>query len=86
MLTDLIDRRTSKEKLLDFIQLRKIVKTHEVIEWGVRNFSNRADRDARQLAEEGKIKRMEDSRKRFLFPECREDVWELVLVESDYLK
>jgi len=86
MLTDLIDKRTVKEKLLEFIREKKVVKTHSVIEWGLKNFTNRADRTARDLATEGKIRRMEDSQKKFLFPDCREDVWSYIPQDNDYLK
>jgi len=82
----LFDHRTSKEKLLDFIRVRKVVKTSDCIKFASNNYSNRGDRDARQLAEEGKIKRMDEGRKKFLFPECREEIWELCVTESDYLK
>ena len=88
MMTDLIDRRTDKEKLLDYIRDKKIVFTHEVIEFGVKNHSNRADRNARQLATEGKIRRMSDERKKqvFWYKEIKEDVWELLPDDNDYLK
>lgn len=89
MITDLIDRRTDKEKLLDYFRVKKILRTHEVIEWGIKNMSNRADRNARQLAVEGKIRRMSDERKKQVFwntPNMREDAWELIPTENDYLK
>lgn len=87
MSADLFDKRTAKEKLLDFIREKRIVFTHQVIEWGLNNKSNRADRNARQLAKEGFIRRMDEARKKFLFPYgVREDVWELIPGEGDYLK
>lgn len=88
MVTDLYDKRTAKEKLLDFIRAKKIVFTHEVIAWGVANHSNRADRDARLLANQGFIERMSPERKRQVFyhNNFKEEVWELCPGKNDYLK
>lgn len=74
-MTDLFDKRTSKQQLADFIKEKHIVKTSDVIRWGVKNYSNRADRNARLLAAEGMIERMSDQDKNFYFPGIKEDVW-----------
>jgi len=74
-MTDLFDKRTSKEKLLDWMRQKKEARTSDIIKWGVDNYSNRADRNARQLASEGYLRRMDDSEKRFRFHDCKEDVW-----------
>ena len=81
MVTDLFDKRTAKEKLFEFIQHKKIVTTSDVQEWGTLHHSNRAERNARELAEEGKIRRMTPERKAQVFfanPDMREDAYELV--------
>ncbi len=70
--------KSKKEQLLEFIKQKHYAKTHEVIAWGVRNFCNRADRNARQLAIEGKIKRISDEEKIFRFQDTKEDIWEFI--------
>lgn len=72
---------TQKEKLFERFKMRKefdgggAMKTHEVIEWGVDNYCNCADRHARSLAKEGKIRRMSDEEKFTKYGKIREDVW-----------
>lgn len=72
--------RDKKEQLLEFIQFRRRVKTSEVIRWGIDNYHNRADRDARDLAKEGKIRRMNPEVKERIYGHIKEDVWEMVEV------
>jgi hypothetical protein len=70
-----------KEQLYLFIKARVYCKTSEVLRWGVDNFSNRADRDARALAEEipPRIRRLEDHEKIFRgFGKLKEDVWTII--------
>ena len=67
--------KTQKEKVLEFIQQKHWAKTHELIEFGLKNYMTGADRYARQLAEEGKIARLPDSEKVFRFGRIKEDVW-----------
>jgi len=75
-MTDLFAKeKTKKAQLLDYLRAKKWCRTSEVILWGTRNFCNRAERNARQLAEEGKIKRMSDEDKKFYFAGAKEDVW-----------
>ena len=42
-----------KKELAEFIRLKGVVKTSEIIRWGTLNFYNRADRTKRDLVEEG---------------------------------
>lgn len=51
------------------------MKTSDVIKWGIENHSNRAERNARELANEGKIFRMSKDNKEFMFGKIREEVW-----------
>jgi hypothetical protein len=51
------------------------VRTSDVIRWGTKNFSNRADRDARLLAESGTIRRLTEEEKRRYFGLISEDVY-----------
>lgn len=77
-MTDLFVKKTKKEMLMDEIRARKIMRTSEVIRWGMDHFSNRADRDMRQLAENGIVRRMDERMKLLTFGNTREDVWEWV--------
>lgn len=72
---DLFDKRTDKEKLLDFMRDKKWAKTSEILAWGLQNYSNRADRNARQLAQDGHLRRMSDDEKLFRFGKIAEDIW-----------
>lgn len=73
---------TKKAQLLAWIRSQGVVRTHEVIEWGVAHCSNRADRDARMLARAGQIRRLTDFEKETRFGKIREDAWAAVAVES----
>ena len=75
---DLFDKTTSKNLLYGWLKKRGHAKTSEIIQWGCRNFSNRADRNARQLAEEGLIKRMDKEKKIRYYGNIGEDVWEVI--------
>ena len=70
--------KTDKELLLDFIKQKHWVKTSDVIKFGVENYSNRADRNARQLAKEGKIKRMSEEERKFRFGNIKEGIYEYI--------
>ena len=74
-MVDLFVKKSAKELLLQEIKKRKVMKTHEVIEWGLKNFSNRAERNMRCLAREGKVKRMSDYDKRMAYGNLKEDLW-----------
>ena len=78
-MTDLFTQeKTKKEQLLDFIRDKVWCRTSEIIAWGSQNFYNRAERTARDLATEGKIRRMPDHLKELRFPRTKEEVWEIV--------
>lgn len=77
-MTDLftpVTRRSKKQQLLEWIQENGQVKTHEVIAWGVAHYTNGAERYARQLAQEGKLRRLFDSEKLLQHGKIKEDVW-----------
>lgn len=75
--TDLFTHKTAKQKLYDFIRQKRYVRTSEIIRFALDNFSNRGDRNARQLAREGRIRRMPHNKKIRLFGNIAEDVWEI---------
>ena len=76
--------RTKREQVFDFIKEKKWAKTSAVIEFGLKIYHTRADRDARDWAEEAReqnlqhnfIRRMSDDNKRWYFGGSKEDVWE----------
>ena len=71
--------KSKKELLYEYIRQKGYVKTSDVIyDWGKKNFTTRADRYARDLAEEGRIRRLHPDKKKFYFPGIKEDVWEIV--------
>jgi hypothetical protein len=69
---------SKKEELFNFIRDKLWCKTSDIIAWGSKNYYNRAERTARDLASEGKIRRMSEEHKTFRFKNIKEDVWELV--------
>lgn len=69
MTTDLfLDKKSKREMLLDWIieylETHNWLRTSQIIAWGTKNFSNRADRDARQLCSEGRFRRMTEEEKK----------------------
>jgi hypothetical protein len=66
---------TKQRQLLDWIRAQGVVRTHEVIAWGLAHYSNRADRDARALAAKGLIRRLSDFEKETRFGKVKEDAW-----------
>ena len=69
---------SKKEKLLNWIKSLGVVKTSEVIKWGIRNSYNRAERTARDLATAGEIDRLSKSRTKRLYGDIKEKVWMII--------
>jgi len=70
---------SKREELYIFIKDKSYCRTSGVIRWGTQNFRNRAEVDARQLAEEGRIRRLEETEKVFRwFGNTKEEVWTIV--------
>jgi len=80
MTEDLFSHKLNKkEELFNFIRDKGVVLTHEVIEWGTKNQSNRAERNARQLAIDGKIRRVSEERMKLIYPyTVKEEAWEII--------
>ena len=80
MVTDLFTKREpARIRLYKWMCQKKWAKTSEIIYiWGKENFTTRADRYARDLASEGKIRRMPQEKKLRLFGPIKEDVWEII--------
>ena len=72
---DLFEKpKSKKQQLLEWIKQRHYVRTKDVIRWGLENYHIRADRDCRDFAREGLIRRMDKNEKAFRFG-CKDDVW-----------
>lgn len=67
--------KSKKEQLLAYIRFKGRCRTSEVMRWGLDNYHTRADRDARQLAIEGKIWRVRDEIARMIIGETKEEIW-----------
>ena len=76
--TDFFVKKTKKQQVLEFIKMKKEARTSDVIKFGSSIFHNRAERDARDLADEGLIKRMNEDEKNFRYSYTKEDVWVFV--------
>lgn len=74
-MTDLFKTKSKKDMLKDFILSRNWTKSHEVVEWGIKNYHIRADRDSQDLAVEGSIRRMTEEEKESNGIFSREGVW-----------
>ena len=74
--TDLI--LTKREQILEFIKLRHYVRTSDLIKFGLSIYTNRGDRYGRDLAEEGRIRRLTDDEKIMRFGNIKEDVWQFI--------
>ena len=72
---DFFDKRTDKERLWDWLKNQPYAKTSDILRWGADNYSNRAERNARELFKEGKLKRMPAEQKILYFGKIKEEVW-----------
>ena len=76
---------TKKQELKAFILRqtwagKKYIKTSEIAKWGVDNYSNRAMRNARELAFEDVLKRVPKDEAVLLgLTNGRESVWEILI-------
>ena len=74
--------KSKKEQVYDFIRERKWARTSDVIRFASSIFSNRGDRDARQLCEEKRIFRMRENLKRLRFSDTKEDIYTIYEYEK----
>ena len=68
-------QNTKKELLKNWLREQKVVKTSDVIRFGLQNYYTRAERTARELAEEGYIRRIDESTKQEHYGNIKEEVW-----------
>lgn len=74
-MNDLFDSRTSKEKLLEWLRSRNWTRTHEVDEWGLKNYHIRARRDVQEFVQKGFLRRMTKEELERIFGSSREGAW-----------
>ena len=75
---EIFEKKTQKERLLDFIKARHYCRTSTIQQWGLDNWTTRADRTARDLCAEGRIRRIRKEEKEHLFGSTKEEVYEFV--------
>jgi 5'(3')-deoxyribonucleotidase len=53
-------KENDKDRLYEWIKkyFKRYIKTSDIIKWGAEHYSNRADRNARDLRKEGKLRRL----------------------------
>lgn len=68
-------QQSKKDQLRDWILSRAWTKSSDVVRWGLENYHIRSERDCRDFAKEGLIKRMDDQEKMLTFGPISEDVW-----------
>jgi hypothetical protein len=70
---------TGKQRLKDFLSTKRYVRTSEILRWGSNGgYSNRADRNARILREEGFLRRLTKTETKEVFGETNELAYEVV--------
>ena len=67
-----------KDQLKYWMSVKGFFTTHEVIQWGVGNYCNNADRHKRELVEEGIIRMLPKDEKVFRGYKTRESVYEFI--------
>jgi len=70
-----LSTKSKKEQLYDWVVKKGRCRTSDIIRWGLENYHTRAERDARDLAQEGKIWRVKDIVKMAIAPKSKEDLW-----------
>ena len=78
MVNDLIDKRSAKQKLYEWLWKKKHALSHEIIEWGSRNNCNWPMTRLNELKREGKVRRMADEKRISYFGNGREAAWEII--------
>lgn len=78
MIQDLFDKRPAKQRLYEWLRVRKHALSHEIIDWGRENFCNWPMRRLNELKNEGKIRQMPKNKQISYFGASREQAWEIV--------
>jgi hypothetical protein len=64
-----------KLELLKWMKRKEVFATHEVVEWGMRNYYLRADRTKRDFQEQGLIRKLGRLEKECKGYTCKDDVY-----------
>ena len=72
--------KSKRQMLLDWFRKskKKYIRTSDVIKWGIENYSNRSERDARSLREEGHIVRLSKEEKLAARLKTKEDLYQVL--------
>jgi len=70
-----VRHRGKMGRLVDWLEVEKIVKTSDVVRWGLDHFCISAERYCRSLAEEGFLERLSDEEKLKYVGKSNQDVW-----------
>ena len=76
MTTDMF--MTKKDELKCYLRDRRFFATHDVIEWGTKNFYTRANRTKQDFRVEGLIRTLTDDEKAALGYKCKDDVYKWI--------
>ena len=80
-----IPKKSKREQVYDFIKSKGRARTSEVCAFGISIYHpDRASRDARDLAKEGRIWRMRDDIKLFIYGKTKEDIWSVYESDKEY--
>jgi hypothetical protein len=69
---------TKKEMLENWMRQKGFFATHEVIEWGTRNYYNRSAQTKGDMRISGIIRKLDDGEKAFRGFKCKDEVYEYV--------
>ena len=69
---------SDKENLKNWLMQFKYVRTSQILAWGTKFYSNRADRNARVLREEGFLRRLDGEETARVFGETKELGYEVM--------
>ena len=69
---------TKKEQLIAFLKSKGFFSTHEVIEWGTRNYYNRAAQTKGDMRIAGIIRKLSEDEKAFRGFRCKDDCYEYI--------
>lgn len=75
-------KKSDIERLEDWMREIQVFPTHSVQEWGLKNYSGRADRNKRILQAQGKIRKLTALEKKEAGYTCKDGVYEWIFKEE----
>jgi hypothetical protein len=77
---ELMEKLTAKQRLIEWLSTKQYVRTSEIMRWGSNGgYSNRADRNCRELRQEGFLRRLDHEETKRIFGETKEQAYEVVM-------